>query len=209
MNDDQEKTLTVMLKRKQGIKALQVLQGLLIGFSADGVIHDKEIQFLSTWLADNVDATKVWPGSAIYLHIKEILADGVVTHEERIHMLQVIQTIIGNDFNETGSTGPDSPGVPFDAHQPTSIGQQKICLTGEFLYGTRADCEKISEKAGAICMSAVSGKLHMLIVGANVSPYWISTSYGRKIQAAMELKSKGKGPYIISEQSWLQTLHNS
>jgi hypothetical protein len=43
-----------------------------------------------------------------------------------------------------------------------------------------------------------------MVIGTRVSPNWITTSYGRKIQEAMELKSAGSKITIISERYWLE-----
>lgn len=43
-------------QRHQGERACARLLGLIAGITADGHLHDLEIQFLRTWLAENTQA---------------------------------------------------------------------------------------------------------------------------------------------------------
>jgi NAD-dependent DNA ligase len=72
------------------------------------------------------------------------------------------------------------------------------------LYGTRAACERLVLKLGARCADNVSKKVNILVIGTKVSVDWAHTSFGRKIQQAMELREAGHPMKIISERRWLQ-----
>lgn len=95
-------------------KAAQTLLGICAGISADGHISDQEITFLRTWLAENAEVAAFWPGSALVRRIDEVLADGVVTQDERDSLLSSLQQLSGNHFAETGSSTPEAPAVPID-----------------------------------------------------------------------------------------------
>lgn len=194
------------IQSRQLTRSAQVLTGIITGIVADGVLHDMEVQMLSTWLAENAEVTRAWPGSAVARHLGEILADGVITADERTHFLETLQHLVGVDFAETGSVTPEVAELPLEDSAPVNFHECGVCLTGEFLYGTRSACERATEKTGAIPLQNISKKVAYLVVGTHVSPAWINTSYGRKIMRAMELKQAGHSIAIISEQRWLEAL---
>lgn len=183
-------------------KSTQVLTGIIVGMTADGHINDQEIHMLATWLKENAEVTSVWPGSAIAKHVSEVLIDGNITDEERKSLLYNLQKLSGSDFSETGSVTDEVVELPFDTPTHINLLGSKICLTGEFMYGTRAACERLVEKLGGAAMSTVSKKVNYLIVGSQVSPLWVNTSYGTKILKAIELKESGHQILIIREQQW-------
>lgn len=136
------------------------------------------------------------------------MADGVITEDERSHFLRELQRIVGADFAETGSVTPEVAGLPFDMAKTITVRDSTLCFTGTFVYGTRAACEKITLAAGGICSASVSRKVSYLVVGTHISPDWVSTSYGRKIQQAMDLQGDGHPIAIVSEQRWLEAMQS-
>lgn len=201
-----EPAIAVAIGNRNLTKASQVLMGIVTGITADAHLHDLELKLLSTWLTANEEVATTWPGSAIAHHLRDIMADGVVTEEERTHFLSELQRIIGADFAETGSVTPEVAGLPFDTSCELEVRDSTLCFTGTFVYGTRAACEKITTAAGGICTSTVSRKVAYLVVGTHISPDWVSTSYGRKIQSAMDLQRQGHPIAILSEQRWLDAM---
>ncbi len=187
-------------------RSMQVLTGIVTGVVADGELHDNELQLLNTWISSNPEVATAWPGSAISHHLREVMADGVITADERAHLLDTLQRLVGSDFAETGSVTADIAALPFDDDAPITLNESWVCLTGEFLYGTRNACEKVTEKAGGKPTSSISRKVAYLIVGTHVSPNWVNTSYGTKIMRAMELRDQGHTIAIIREQRWLDAL---
>lgn len=203
---DERQSLTLRLQSQSLTRSTQVLTGIITGIVADGQLHDMEIQMLNTWLSKNQEVATIWPGSAVARHLREVLADGVITADEKAYLLTSLQQLIGTEFAETGSVSTDTDGLPFDHDAEVRFAASGICLTGEFLYGTRAACEKLSEKAGAVPMGSVSKKVAYLIIGTHASPNWVNTSYGRKIQKAMELKEAGHLIAIIPEKRWVEAI---
>lgn len=198
-----DKAVAVAMANRALTRAAQVLTGIVTGIVADGHLHDLEVQMLSTWLAENGDVARVWPGSAIARLLQEVLDDGVITTEERAHLLRQLQQLVGSDFSETGSVTPDTSGLPYDHDCEVLLRDAGVCLTGEFLYGTRSACERLTEKVGGCPQSAVSKKTAFVVVGTHVSPNWVNTSYGRKIMRAMELREQGHRILIVHEKQWL------
>lgn len=198
-----EAAVAGVLANRALTRASQVLTGIVTGIVADGHLHDLEIQMLSTWLSENSEVAGVWPGSAIALQLQMVLADGVITSDEREHLLRELRALVGCDFDETGSVSPGTDGLPYDHECEVLLRDVGVCLTGEFLYGTRAACERLTEQVGGLPMSSVNKKTAFLVVGTHVSPAWVNTSYGRKIMRAMELRDQGHNILIVPERRWL------
>lgn len=205
----QEQAIQNVLAHRQFVKSAQVLSGIITGIVADGHLHDMEIQMLSTWISANPEVAQSWPGSAVARYLADAMADGVITPEERAHLLQTLQQLVGSDFAESGAVEPEIAALPFDETAATPLQNSRICLTGEFVYGTRSACERLAEKAGCTPVAAVSKKVHYLIVGTNISPHWVNTSYGTKILRAMELREEGHQIGILRERDWLNLLQQS
>lgn len=187
-------------------KASQVLTGIVTGIVADGHLHDMEIQMLHAWLSANKAVTVSWPGNAIATLIQHVLADGHVSEPERLHLLGNLQALVGSDFSETSSVSAGPCALPFDTGTLSFTPGQRLCFTGEFLYGTRNACMHLATKAGLETVASVSKKLHALIVGSHISPDWVNTSYGLKIARAMELRDEGCRILIIHERDWIAAL---
>lgn len=185
-------------------RASQILIGIVTGMVADGNLVDQEILFLRTWLSEYEEVKAEWPGSAIGALVETVLADGAITEDERRHLLTQLEAICGSDFTETGSTSPTVAALPLDTEPLGSIDGQGVCHTGEFLYGTRSACERLTAAAGGLSTGTVTKKTDLLVVGTNVSPHWANTSYGRKIEQAMHLKKSGHHIRIVSEENWFQ-----
>lgn len=86
------------------------------------------------------------------------------------------------------------------------VGETLSSPLGEFLYGTRAACERLVLKVGAMCTDNVSKKVDILVVGTRVAPDWAHTSFGRKIQRAVELQTEGHAIEIISERRMMEAI---
>lgn len=187
-------------------KAIEHLLGMIEGMIADDHLHDKEIQLLSTWMSANPQAILEWPGSVIALKVREILADGIITDDERKHLLIVLNKLIATDFNETGDASSCPTTLPIDDVVTIEIRNSGVCMTGEFIFGTRAACERLTLKAGGMPMDNVTRNVEILVIGALASPNWAHTSFGRKIQKAVEMQEAGHAIEIISEKRWLTAL---
>ena len=185
-------------------RAIEHLLGMVTGMVADGQLHDLEIKMLSTWLTTYPEATTQFPGSVIARRVSEVLADGIITEDERAHLLEVLLSLASADFSVTGSAAPEVITLPIDDSVDINFSDAMICFTGEFLYGTRAACERLVLRLGAQCADNVSKKVNVLVLGTKVSGSWAHTSFGRKIQRAVELRDEGHPIKIISEPRWLQ-----
>ena len=205
MTIDSYATAVAMEKRRTN-KAIEHLLGMVTGMVADAHLHDKEVQLLQTWLTQHPEATHDFPGSVIARKVHEVLADGVITEAERTHLLEVLTAMASTDFSVTGSAAPEVLALPIEDCVTIDFTNTMVCMTGEFLYGTRASCERLVLAAGAMCADNVGKKVDILVIGTRVSPDWVHTTFGRKIQRAMELQEQGHAIEIISVKKMMEAL---
>jgi NAD-dependent DNA ligase len=194
------------LERHRINKAIEHLLGLVEGIIADNHLHDKEVHLLSTWLSANPEATSAWPGNLVGRKVQEVLADGIITEVERSHLLKVLSGLIASDFHATGSASAEVTTLPIDDAVTVDLRNSGVCMTGEFIYGTRAACERLTLRAGGMPLDNVSKNVDILVIGTRVSPDWVHTTFGRKIQRAAELQDEGHAIEIISERRWLEVV---
>lgn len=203
-----QKALQTSIYKQACRRALEHLLGIVDGIVADGHIADSEVHFLSTWMSAHAEAAAEWPGSLIHRKVREILADGIITNTEKEHLLKVLQDVGATFFSESGSASAEVATLPIDDVVTVKMDGASICLTGEFIYGTRAACERLALRAGAMPSDSVSRRVDYLIIGTLVSPNWAHSSFGRKIQRAAELQESGHPIEIISERRWLDALQD-
>lgn len=183
-------------------KSCAQLLGLIAGITADGHLHDLEIQFLRTWLSEKRSDGEHWLTGQISSHIEHIMADGVVTEVERAALMSALQAAAGVNFAETGCVTPDTISFPADDCEVVFEGST-FCLTGKFHSGSRAECEALTAAAGGICVGSVTKTTLYLVIGsAGATKSWKQETYGQKIDSAMKLKEQGHPIRVITEESW-------
>ena len=196
----------VSIQHRLLTKAAQTLIGICGGITSDGAVHDREVQFLSTWLAENPEVSKTWPGCEIARRVRAIMADGVITAEERADLLETLQQLSGNYFDGTGAAAPEAPALPFDDDPCIIFRHRAFCFTGRFLFGTRAACERAILQLGGTAVDTVSKRLDYLVIGTMIEPQWINTTFGRKIEKAVACRDDGGEIVIVSERQWTAAL---
>lgn len=185
-------------------KSMQTMLGLCTGIMADGKVSEEEFHFFHQWMLENYDARNDWPGSFLFEKINEILEDDLVEPHELKEFEGILSELIGGTLQETGTTQGNSTTLPLDKDAIIVIPEKRFCFTGQFLYGQRKDCEKTIIELGGLTEKRVVKKLDYLVIGNLVAPAWVNTSYGRKIEKALEYKEAGCDLSIISEDAWVQ-----
>lgn len=180
-----------------------LLEGLCKGMLANHELTEDEIRYLHWWLSNNGLLKTNFPGKDLYLLIENILADGVVTPDEREELKEAMIAFTGCDL-ATGSVDGLSIRSPLEYVDELKIKGSVICLTGKFLCGSRSSCVAEIEAAGGIVIDDITQKLDYLIIGTLSSRDWRYQSYGRKIEKAIEYREKGQSLKIISEEHWRQ-----
>lgn len=183
--------------------SLNQLLGVLEGISADNVLNDREILFLRNWLANHPEVGDVWPGRELMSQVAEILDDGVIDDAERQALLESIMGMCGNSFMETGVAGGISArGFCDPVPENFSCNGLSVCLTGNFVSGRRKTVQLRLQSMGATIKTSVSSTLDVLVIGALVSPDWLYSSHGLKIQDALRRKQEGESLLLIAEEDF-------
>lgn len=188
------------------VRSVESLIGLASGFLADGHLSDDEIRYLDIWLRDNRQLCEVWPGEIIFETVQSILADGIISEDERDHLTKTLQQLIGTNFLEAGATSGESTGLPIDNNAQIIVPDQTFCFTGTFIFGTRTKCLKATEAIGGMVVPRIVKNLNFLVVGTLTTQSWAHTSFGRKIEKAIEYRDSGTGLLIVSEDQWMKAL---
>jgi NAD-dependent DNA ligase len=180
------------------------LVGIVQGVLADGELHDREIQFLDEWLTKAESVSLLWPGTVIHAQVKHILADGLVTPEERAHLIATLNALIGGALDQLAET-PRVTTLAFYEDVVIEHRERLFCFTGDFAFGPRSICERaVIARGGSV--ANVTKKLHYLVIGGLGSAEWKHGSFGTKIEKAMELKQKGLDLKIVPEDAWAMAL---
>lgn len=194
------------LEKQDTTRKMQSLMGIISGVMADGHLNDSEILFLRTWLTENSALSNVWPASVILRKLDEVLEDGVIDEAERKHLTALLTSAAGVHFYDSGSVDTDPTTLPVNDCVTITLNNSSVCHTGEFYYGTRAACERLTLKAGGMPADAISKRVDILVIGSMSSRAWAQSSYGRKIEAAVNLQEKGHPIEIITEKRWLEAV---
>jgi NAD-dependent DNA ligase len=187
-------------------RSCESLLGICSGLMADGELNDREINFLHTWLLEHHEMASSWPGEVVYTRTSEVLKDGVISDEERENLVSTLNQLLGGSFIDDGAVPSGATTLPVDETVSVQIGGQSFCFTGKFLFGTRSACERAVIARGGIALGAVTRDLSYLVIGELSSREWKYSSFGTKIDRAVELRANGSGIQIVGEGQWVSAL---
>jgi hypothetical protein len=94
----------------QLVQSCSELMGLAEGLIADRQLNDAEILFLRQWLDKHDVIACDWPGDVIHDKINAVLEDGVITDEERAHVVDMLTKLIGGRLDRLGDRHRTSSG---------------------------------------------------------------------------------------------------
>lgn len=186
-------------------RSAAALIGIAQGILCDAHLNDDEVRFLDTWLNQNSAIATVWPGSVIHARVRNVLADAVVTSEEREHLVELLQQLVGGTL-ETLAESRHVIDLAFDHGASVAIPSSTFCLTGDFVFATRAHCESVIESRGGIVSKSVTKKVAYVVVGGLGSAEWKHGSFGTKIEKAVAYRDSGLPIRIVHEDQWASAL---
>jgi len=128
----------------------------------------------------------------------------VVSDEEREELTATMRQIVGGDaFGET-TTEDTSTGLPLDNPAPSLIEfpGREFCVTGKFAFGARKKVVEAIAARGGTFNDAPRRGTHYLVIGFFASKDWKFSSYGTKIERALELRQNPGGLAIVAEEHW-------
>jgi NAD-dependent DNA ligase len=192
-------------------KAVDQLVGICTGILADGEVNENEAIFFAEWVRKHAPAEPVWPFTDVLQRIERIFADGVCDAEERAELKDVMEALCGFSQEPPLPMAENlSTSLPLCMPQPHPLlfANQQFVVTGKFAYGARtAVFDAITALGGLPTDSAPTKTTNYVVIGVFASRDWINTSHGRKIEKAVQLREKGTGINIVSEEHWKQFVH--
>lgn len=187
-------------KKRLNDREMDELVGLARGLTADGILNQTEVEFLRTWLVAHREVHQSPMAANLLLRVNAMLADNVIDSEEARELFETLQELSGDDI-VLGET-LKSTSLPLDEPLPSVLfDSRNYCFTGTFAFGPRNQCEAAVHELGGICGS-LTKKTNYLVIGIYATDSWAHSSYGRKIERALEMKSDGVPIHIIGEQHW-------
>lgn len=182
-------------------KSIDQLIGLSRGILADGVVNAAEAETFRKFAA-SIPSEMGWPLDDIRDRVAAIHAAGFAEDEERNELAEIMRQLAGVPEIEE-STGDESMALPLDDPAPNIIfAAHEFCVTGKFAYGVRSKVVQAIEERLGTTNPAPRESTHFLVVGAFASRDWAHSTYGRKIEHAVELRLKNTGIKIVGEKHW-------
>lgn len=176
------------------------LIGLVRGLLADGMVVQQEAEFLARWLAEKREFLNHYPFNVLHDRLSEALIDGVLDDDEARDLAELFLRLSSNEDAtiEAVVTGRASSSLPVTKPEPVVVFPERVfVVTGVFDFGNRRQVTSTIEERGGRVSGSVSGVTNFLVVGNQGSDDWMHSSFGRKIEAAIE-----RGVYVVSERHW-------
>lgn len=185
---------------------MQRLQGIMAGIVADKEVSVVELQSLRVWMEEHTHLRKCWPYDELDALITSVLADGVidgVEHEILLRFFNEFFVHVGHKAIELPRSSADSTVTGVCAATPEINFQNHVfCFTGASKHFSRQTIEEQLAGLGGVFSPRVTQKLNYLVVGAEGNPCWAFACYGRKVEAAVELRKKGIPLLIVHENDY-------
>lgn len=202
---DPTKISKLFNKSRVNDRQINELLGLCHGITADGKIHQNEAEFLHKWLVANSSVSDNPIIATLLSRISGMLKDGFLDKDESADLYDALTHFTGGKDWEVGEL-LKSTTLPIDQPpRPILFQEKQFCFTGMFAYGSRSDCESAVKKSGGFAGN-LTLKTDYLVIGLYATDSWIHSSYGRKIEKAVEMKQKGRALSIVHEPHWLSEI---
>jgi NAD-dependent DNA ligase len=185
---------------------MQRLHAVLGGVVSDGEIAAEELRGLRVWLEEHEHLKTLWPYDEISSLITGVLADGRIDNAEHDLLRAFFGEFVMSDAtNVVASTADASTlgvaGICASCPEIEFAGM-KFCFTGGSARYTRDELFDTVRRLGGTVTNSVSGKLNVLVVGADGNPCWAYACYGRKIAQAMQLRKSGARILVVHENDF-------
>ncbi len=185
-------------------RSVDELIGICKGMAADGVVNQAEAEALLKWLGANREISKQWPANVLYSRVCEMLVDGRIDATEQAELLDTLNQLAG-PIGAGPSPQNISTSLPLDDPPPDiSFENRVFCFTGQFVSATRPECQNLVKQLGGSTVKNPTRNTHYVVVGELGSRDWAHGSYGRKIEAAVKIKSQGFPLALVAEQHWAE-----
>lgn len=196
--------------------SIQFLEGIVHGMLADNDLNDAEIRSLDSWVKSNAYLAGTYPFDEINSLLSSIMADGIVTDDERNTLLAFLSNIIEfkNSLNLTEQDFSDlrkeySVGGICAVCPDIQFVGKTFVLTGKFHSSGQNELESRIQALGGTTKSGITKKTDYLVVGNAGNPCWAYACYGRKIEEAMQIRKGGGHVVIVNENDFCDAINDA
>jgi NAD-dependent DNA ligase len=191
------------------LRSIDELIGIIKGVASDGIIMEEEVKFLIDWMQANPWVQKTQLACTIYPRLIAAVRDKKIDAEEEREILDLLLKAVGNNSAQKVGQSSNSSKLPLCQPQPSLTVKNKVfCFTGKIQSGNRNWCEQsIIEHGGLISKKNITQDLDYLVIGEISTPSWKHSTYGNKIEAAVEYREKYNRLSIISEEHWISHMN--
>ncbi len=178
---------------------LRLLQGIIGGIAADGVITMDELHTLDEWMEEREHLAALWPFTEVHALLSNARSEGQLSEETHARLLAYF-----SDFTRTGDHRAVTTAFAETLSGVCAVGVEitlrgkRVAFTGASSRATRQQIETLLRAAGAIPVQ-VDEYLDYLFVGAEGNPCWHFACYGRKVELAMTFRRAGRAVLIVHE----------
>lgn len=184
-------------------RAIQEMLGFAQGIVTDGIVNEDEVEGFRVWLRHNPDVCVAYPGRELHDRLQEIFADGRVDADEREELRMLLEDLTGVVTVEKKLSST----LPLTDPPPKLLFEGECyVVTGRFVYGARKRVAAELERRGALVEDAITRRTDILLVGSLASRDWIQSSWGRKVEKAVEYRKDWQRPAIVAEDHWVAHL---
>lgn len=194
---------------------MQRLQGIMHGIMSDNNITDEEIKGLSIWLNENKHLSGCYPYDELNSIITTILKDGIISDDEKNYLKVFFSEFI--DITTSTTINKDelsSLKQEFSIEGVCSLNPEillegkQFCFTGASARGSRDQIADVITALKGKFVNSVSKKTNYLIIGSEGNPCWAFSCYGRKVEAAVNLRKEGNRIIIVHENDFWDAIEN-
>lgn len=182
--------------------------GLISGIVSDNIINAQELKYILGWISTHEDVINHPITKDVSIKVVEFTKIKSPSPEEKSALLTFFKKTTGTNFGETGAATTEPLDHFVDHIESMTHTNARICFTGVFKKGSRKEVEAIATNLGATTRKDPSKSIDYVIIGSQVSQDWKHTSFGRKIQKAVELRDGGHPLFILTEKHWLSFVDN-
>jgi hypothetical protein len=194
-------------KLRRAERSVDEFLGFLKGLLADDTITPEKVAQLAKWALRNEEAVSIWPVSEVARRLNEIATRGTISQHDCAGLHELFRLITGPDSDEILEAN-SATRLPLTWPEPfIRFSGRTFVFTGMFLYGVRKECWKAVDERGGIHAETVTNHTDYLVIGILGSRDWIHTTHGRKIEQAMEVRSRNLPICIVSEEHWMQSIN--